>query len=86
MSVYAYFILGIILGLAIAVVFWADRSEKFENKIELERKLFCTKKLDNVIENATNKIASKIQEKEDDITEAEKNEIIAQCCKDEFGI
>ena len=86
MSVYTYFVLGIILGLSIAVVIWADKSEKFENKIAFERKMFCTQKLDNMIETATNKIASKIQEKKEDITEAEKNEIIAQCCKDVFEI
>ena len=86
MSVYIYFVLGIILGLSIAIVFWADRSEKFESKVEQERKLFCTQKLDNVIETATNKIARRIQEKNEDIPETEKNEIIAQCCKEEFDI
>lgn len=86
MSVYMYFGLGIILGLAIAVVFWADRSEKFENKIRLERSLFCTKKLDDMITVATDRIAAKIQERKEDITEAEKNEIIAQCCKEQFEI
>lgn len=45
MSVYTYFILGIILGLAIAVVFFADRSEKFESKIEMEEKCFAHKNL-----------------------------------------
>lgn len=86
MSVYTYFILGIILGLSIAVVIWADKSEKFENKIEFERKMFCTQKLDNMIEAATNKIASKIRDKKEDLSEAEKDEIIAQCCKDVFEI
>ena len=86
MSGLTYFILGIVLGLAIAIVFWADRSEKFESKIKFEREMFCTKKLDNMIEKATNRIAEKIQEKKDNITEVEKNEIIAQCCKEQFDI
>lgn len=86
MSVYMYFILGIILGLSIAVVIWADRSEKFENKIKFEKKLFCTEKLDNMIKTATDRIATKIEEKDEDITEEEKNEIIAQCYKEQFEI
>lgn len=86
MGIYTYFILGIVLGFALAVVIGINRSEEFENIVKMERKLFCTKKLDNVIENATNRIANKIKEKKADITEAEKNEIIAQCCKEEFEI
>lgn len=86
MSVYIYFILGIILGLAIAIVIWADRSEKIEDKIKLEKKLFSTEKLDNVIKISIDRIATRIEERDADITEEEKNEIIAQCCKKEFGI
>ena len=69
MSIYTYFGLGIVLGFSIAVVIWADRSEKFESKIKFERKLFYTKKLDNMIDAAANRILRKIEERKEDITE-----------------
>ena len=61
MSVYTYFILGILVGLLIALVLWINRSEKIENKINFERKMFCTEKLDNMIEVATDRISRKIE-------------------------
>lgn len=86
MSIYTYFGLGIVLGFSIAVVIWADRSEKFESKIKFERKLFYTNKLDNMIDAAANRILRKIEERKEDITEEEKDEIIVQCCKEQFRI
>lgn len=86
MDIYIFFILGIILGIAISIVIGINISERFENKVKFEREMFCTKKLDKMIETATNRIAIKIQEKKENITEAEKNEIIAQCCKEQFEI
>lgn len=86
MSVYTYFLLGIVLGIAISIVFVLNRNERFESKIELERKLFCTDKLDKMIEEVSNRISKRIEEKRDMLTETEKNEIIIQCCKEKFEI
>lgn len=86
MSVYTYFTLGIILGIAISIVFVSKRNEKFESKVNLERKMFCTDKLDKMIEEATNRISRKIEEKRDMLTESEKDEIIVQYCKEKFGL
>ena len=84
MDKYMYLILGILLGIAIMAYFWADREEKIERKIKYDQKLFSTKKLDTAMENTVEIISQRINELKRELTEEEKDEIIARCCKEKF--
>lgn len=84
MSVYTYFILGILLGLGIAIYFVADREEKIEKSILLNQKIYSSEKLDKTMENIVVRIKCKINEVKRELTEDEKNEIIIQCYKEKF--
>jgi len=84
MDKYTYFILGILLGLGIAIYFWTSREEKIENKIKLDRKIFSTEKLDKTMETVVERITNNINEVKRELTEEEKNEIIKQCYKEKF--
>ena len=76
---YAYLILGVILGAAIVIYWWANREEKIENEIKKNQKVFSTTKLDTTMESIVNRIKSKISEVKRELTEDEKNEIIENC-------
>ena len=84
MEQYYWFILGTILGLAIAVYFFVSREERIEKSIKLNQKVFSSKKLDNAMESVVDRIKLKIDELKRELTEDEKNEIIIQCCKEKF--
>ena len=84
MNQYLYFILGILLGLGVAIYFWADREEKIERRIKRDQKLFSTEKLDKTMESVVDRINQKIKEIKRELTEDEKNEIIEQCYKEKF--
>lgn len=86
MSVYIYFGLGIVLGIAIAVYFFADREEKIHRKMILDKRIYSTKKLDNTMEHIINRINYNIEEAKRELTEEEKNEIIKQCYKEKFNV
>lgn len=86
MNQYTYFILGILLGLGIAIYFWADREEKIEKRIRRDQKIFSTEKLDKTMETVVNRINAKIKEIKRELTEDEKNEIIMQCYKEKFYV
>lgn len=83
MNQYTYFVLGILLGLGIAVYFGISREEKI---IKQEKKTFSTEKLDNAMESIVEKITTKIRELKRELTEEEKNQIIEECCKEKFGL
>lgn len=76
---YTYLILGVILGAAIVIYWWANREEKIENEIKKNQKVFSTTKLDTTMESIVNRIKSKISEVKRELTEDEKNEIIENC-------
>lgn len=84
MNEYTYFVLGILLGLGIAIYFWVNREEKIENKIKQDQKIFSTKKLDMTMETVVERINNNIKELKRELTEDEKNEIIIQCYKEKF--
>ena len=84
MNEYTYFVLGILLGLGIAIYLWANREEKIENKIKQDQKIFSTKKLDMTMETVVERINNNIKELKRELTEDEKNEIIIQCYKEKF--
>ena len=84
MDKYTYFILGILLGLGIAIYFWASREEKIENQIRIDKKMFSTEKLDKTMETVVERITNNIKEVKRELTEEEKNEIIIQCYKEKF--
>ena len=86
MEQYYWFVLGTILGLAIAVYFFVSREERIEKSIRLNQKVFSSKKLDNAMESVVDRIKLKIDELKRELTEDEKNEIIIQCCKEKFNI
>lgn len=79
MDIYAYFVLGIILGLAIAVYFFADREEKIQREIEIQQKIFSTKKLDTALDKAVDIMKSRIKSLNRELTEEEKDKIIYDC-------
>lgn len=84
MNEYTYFVLGILLGLGIAIYLWANREEKIENKIKQDQIIFSTKKLDMTMETVVERISNNIKELKRELTEDEKNEIIIQCYKEKF--
>ena len=86
MNQYIYFILGILLGLAIALYFFLSREEKIEKMIKYNQKIFSSKRLDITMETVVDRIKMKIDEVKRDLTEDEKDEIIIQCCKEKFNI
>ena len=81
MNQYTYFVLGILLGLGIAIYFFMSREEKIEKRIMLDQKIYSTEKLDNTMKTVVEKITNKINELKRELTEEEKNEIIEQCYK-----
>lgn len=76
---YIYLILGVILGAAIVIYWWANREEKIEREIQMNQKVFSTFKLDSTMETIVSKIKLKISEVKRELTEEEKNEIIENC-------
>lgn len=79
MGIYTYFILGIVLGLAIGIYIIADREEKIQKEIELQQKIFSTKKLDKALERAVDIMKSRIASLNRELTEEEKDSIIYDC-------
>ena len=84
MNQYTYFALGIVLGISLAVYYFMNREEKIESQIELDQKIYSTKRLDTTMENVVDKINLKIKEFKRELTEEEKNEIIKQCYQEKF--
>lgn len=82
MNQYIYFALGIVLGISLAVYYFMNREEKIESQIELDQKIYSTKRLDTAMENVVENINKKIKELKRELTEDEKNEIIEQCYKE----
>lgn len=81
MNIYVYFVLGIVLGLALATYVYLGREEKIEKVIESNKRIFSSKKLDIALENAVNVISNTIQEKKRELTEEEKDNIIFDCLR-----
>lgn len=79
MDIYIYFVLGIILGLAIGVYYIADREERIQKEIEIQQRIFSTKKLDAALEKAVDIMKSKIKNLNRELTEEEKDKIIYDC-------
>ncbi len=84
MNGYTYFVLGIVLDLAVAIYFYTNREEKIERKIIQDQKIYSTQKLDMTMERVVERITDKIKEAKRELTEDEKNEIIEQCYKEKF--
>lgn len=81
MNIYVYFILGIVLGLALATYIYLAREEKIEKVIESNKRIFSTKKLDLALENAVDLISNTIREEKRELTEEEKDNIIFDCLR-----
>ncbi len=79
MEIYAYFVLGIVLGLSIAVYIFVDREEKIQREIELQQRIFSTKKLDSALDKAVKIMQSRIASLNRELTEEEKDNIIYDC-------
>ena len=58
MNEYTYFMLGTLLGLAVATYFWISKEEKEEKAVKLSQHLFSTKKLDITMETITKRISN----------------------------
>ena len=81
---YIYLILGIILGLGIAIYYFISREERIEKKIIINQKVYSTKKLDATMKKVVDKINTRIKEMKRELTEEEKNKIIVECYKEIF--
>ena len=81
---YIYLILGIILGLGIAIYYFISREEIIEKKIIINQKVYSTKKLDATMKKVVDKINTSIKEMKRELTEEEKNKIIVECYKEIF--
>ncbi len=79
MGIYTYFILGIVLGLAIGVYYIADREEKIQREIQIQQQIFSTKKLDTALDKAVDIMKSRIKCLNRELTEEEKDKIIYDC-------
>ena len=78
MGQYTYFILGIILGLLIAVVYFLNKEEKEERILLFNQEMFSSNKLDNMLDEITRNIELKVMELDRELTEEEKNDIISK--------
>lgn len=83
---YMYLVLGILLGIGIALYFFASREEKIEETIKRDKKIYSSERLDLTMENVVDRINDRIKEVRRELTEDEKNEIIIQCYKDKFTV
>lgn len=79
MSTHHYFILGMILGIAISLYIFGSREEKIQKEIKINQRLFSTKKLNNALEKAVNLMQSQIKSLNRELTEEEKDNIIYKC-------
>ena len=86
MNQYIYLVLGVILGISIAVYYYESREEKIEKRIEVDRKIFSTDKLDETMETIVKEIGHSRNLLKRNLTEEEKNDIIIDCCKKNFKI
>ena len=59
MNQYTYFALGILLGIGLAVFYFMNREEKIEKQIEMDQKIYSTRKLDITMENVVKNINEK---------------------------
>lgn len=81
---YIYLFLGVLLGIGMAVYYFADREEKIEKKIKINQKMYSTEKLDKTMEKVVDKIDITAKQAKRELTEEEKNEIIIECYKENF--
>lgn len=81
---YIYLFLGVLLGIGLAVYYFADREEKIEKKIKINQKMYSTEKLDKTMEKVVDKIDITAKQVKRELTEEEKNEIIIECYKENF--
>ena len=81
---YIYLFLGVLLGIGMAVYYFADREEKIEKKIKINQKMYSTEKLDKTMEKVVDKIDITAKQVKRELTEDEKNEIIIECYKENF--
>ena len=79
MAVYQYFILGIVLGIAISLYVFATREEKIEKEIFINKRLFSSKNLDKALEKAIGLMKIQIQSLNRELTDEEKDAIIFKC-------
>ena len=70
-----YFILGLVLGISIAIYFYESAKEK----AAITGEKFVSKKLRIALNNSSDIIYQKIKELKRDLTESEKDEIIREC-------
>ena len=86
MNQYTYFILGIILGLSIAIVYFFNKEEKEERILLFNQEMFSSNKLDKMLDEITINIKLKVIELDRKLTEEEKNDIISKCYKRKFNM
>ncbi len=76
MEKYMFMILGIVLGIGIALYVYAVKRERYAKLIANDRECFSTKKLDMALDNAVRRMQLEMKALGRKLTEEEKNEII----------
>ncbi|MBO5349158.1 MAG: hypothetical protein J6A89_05000 [Clostridia bacterium] len=76
MGKYTFLLLGIILGIAIALYVYAIKKERYAKRIKNDQENFSTQRLDNALERAVHEMQSQMKELGRKLTEDEKNQII----------
>lgn len=80
---YIYFILGLVLGISIALYIYGDKKEKLQKQFNIDKRLFSTEKLDRALKKAVEGMQRHMKQEKRELTEEEKNEIISNCLKEE---
>ena len=86
MDKYIFFVLGILLGLGVAIYYGVSREEKIEKRIKMDQRIYSTKKLDTTMKTIVERITEEINQTKRELTEEEKNRIIEQCYREKFYI
>ena len=76
MEKYMFMILGIVLGIGIALYVYAVKRERYAKLIANDRECFSTKKLDMALDNAVRRMQLEMKALGRKLTDEEKNEII----------
>lgn len=86
MEKYIFMILGIILGIAIALYVYGVKKEHYAKKVKNDQDYFSTKRLDDALEKAVQEMQSQMKYLGRKLTEDEKNVIIFGYLKESENI
>lgn len=85
MDKYIFFILGVVLGVAISLYIYGVQKERHYKRIKNDREYFSTKRLDDALDKAVKRMQLEMKALGRKLTEEEKNEIIFMFLKSSNG-